>query len=246
MGIMAELELASASCTVMMSKARLGLDFLSCKPQEVTLSFERSSNGIVRCRGETTKEGGHYGTPYKNIAAQEDVEFGWSALETIDSLKEGHPNKENGTIRLCRQGGGFFSMPKLDRHIHFEGTDKVALANALKWINAQESGPLKSMSHRGLVHREVLAYLSGSPAVQVFQRRRLADAARMEAKDVAAMSPSELSCIGVGWLTASASRPSSLLLWMRSSRPSATTCKLSTTPSLKRLTLHDDCKSHSS
>merc|ERR1711900_136973 len=66
------------------------------------------------------------------------------------------------------------------------------LWQTLKWINAQESGPLKSMSHRGLVHREVLAYLSGSPAVQVFQRRRLADAARMEAKDVAAMSPSKL------------------------------------------------------
>merc|ERR1711964_681741 len=106
---------------------------------------------------------------------------GWSDLETIDSLKV---NKEgqNGTIRLSRCREGMFGMPKLDRHIHFEGTDKVALANALKWINGQESVPLKSISHRGLVHRDVLAYLSGSPAVQVLQRRRLADAAPWKRK----------------------------------------------------------------
>merc|ERR1711964_499344 len=195
--IMAELELTPPSCTVMMSKAKLGLgQYYRSHIQEVTLSFKRLSNGKVQCHVETTKKGGHYsklnpfGYGVFNIFAQEDVEFGWTDLKTIDNL-----NREDGTIRLCRQG--MFGMVDLERQIHLEdeGTDKVALSKALEWINRQESAPLKSISHRSVVHPKVLAYLSdpeGSPAAQVLQRRRLADAARMEAKDVDAMSPAEL------------------------------------------------------
>merc|ERR1711964_387095 len=67
------------------------------------------------------------------------------------------------------------------------------------------------------------ARLRKQPAEEVLRTRRLADTGRMEAKDVTAMSPSELVLHRRRLATEFASRPFSPPLWNRSRRLSATT-----------------------